>query len=339
MADAGGIQCPVQPHVGHDRCHDRVLRQRSALPHGAGKDVQDPVAVHLFAVLVHRDTAVCVAVKGKAHVQMLRQNQPPQSFDMRRAGVQVDVQSVRVGVDDVGARTERLKNRLGYHPRGTVGAIQPDAQGSVGMCRQRDQVSDVPVPPGGVIHNLTDIGSVRERQFIRIQPQCPRAAVQIVLDDLYRPVVDLLPVAVDQLDAVIRKGIMRGGYHNAAVKLPACRRKADTGCGGNVQHIGIRAARNQPCDQRILKQVAGAAGVLADDHAHFVRRAGSPVAPAPVVPRQKPPDPPGMVACQCGICFPPEAVGAEIFAHSCHPFPSVGTESYSRLVYHVPSQK
>ena len=76
-----------------------------------------------------------------------------------------------------------------------------------------------------------------------------------------------------------------------------------------------------------------------DDHAHFVRRAGSPVAPAPVVPRQKPPDPPGMVACQCGICFPPEAVGAEIFAHSCHPFPSVGTESYSRLVYHVPRQK
>ena len=253
-----------------------------------------PLSVHLFAVLVRRDTAVCVAVKGKAHVQMLRQNQPPQSFDMRRAGIQVDVQSVRGGVDDVGARAERLKNRLGYHPRGTVGAIQP---------------------------------------------QCPRAAVQIVLDDLYRPVVDLLPVAVDQLDAVIRKGIMRGGYHNAAVKLPACRRKADAGCGGDVQHIGIRAARNQPCDQRILKQVAGAAGVLADDHAHFVRRTGSPVAPAPVVPRQKPPDPPGMVACQCGICFPPEAVGAEIFAHSCHPFPSVGTESYSRLVYHVPSQK
>ena len=91
-----------------------------------------------------------------------------------------------------------------------------------------------------------------------------------------------------------------------------------------MEHIGVRPGGGEACHQRVLKHIAGAAGVLADDHA------GRLPAPLPalhlaVVPAQESADFVGVVGGEVHIGLSPEAVGAKILTHGYSPFPILGT--------------
>ena len=83
-------------------------------------DEEDVVAGDFHARFVHAQAAVRVAVEGKAHVAVVFDDELLQTLDMCRTRVAVDVQPVRFGVDDQCRRPQRVKNRLGDVPAGTL---------------------------------------------------------------------------------------------------------------------------------------------------------------------------------------------------------------------------
>ena len=81
-----------------------------------------------------------------------------------------------------------------------------------------------------------------------------------------------------------------------------------------MEQVGIRAGGHETADQGVLKHVAGAPGVLANDDPG---RAFLPLPAAELgeVPAQEAADLEGVVGGEGQIGFPAEAVGSEIFAH------------------------
>ena len=124
----------------------------------------------------------------------------------------------------------------------------------------------------------------------------------------------VIAAVVDELDAVVVVGIVAGGNHDTAVEIVHSGNVGHAGCSGDVEQIGVRTRRHQATHQRILKHIAGAAGILSD---HDAGRIVVPVAlpQHPIIPAQKAAD---LVCVVCGefyVGFPTEAVGTEVFAH------------------------
>ncbi len=226
----------------------------------------------------------------------------------------VDVRAVGLRAHDEGARAQRLEHGLGDHPGRAVGAIQADAQAAEAVQAVADQVAHVAVAAADVIHRLADVLLQREGQLLHLLAEHVQPAVQVVLDQFDGVLAHLLAVAVQQLYAVVVEGVVGRRDHDAAVELVGVGDPGHAGRGGDVEHVGVRAAGRQARDQRVFKHVAGTAGVLADDDLRVLPVAGK----APllgIVPAQEAPHLVGMVRRQCNVGLPPEAVGAEIFAH------------------------
>ena len=84
---------------------------------------------HIHILLVHAETAVCIAVIGKTNVHSVLHHVFLQSPDMGRTGIVVDVGAIRLGIDHVGFGTESVKNSLARYltsnGRGPIIAISP----------------------------------------------------------------------------------------------------------------------------------------------------------------------------------------------------------------------
>ena len=88
--------------------------------------VQDLVAIDHAAALVHGQAAVGIAVVGKAHVQALLHHVALQTLHMRGAAVDVDVKTIRRGIDHAHVGAQRVEHRLGHRGRRAVGAVDAD---------------------------------------------------------------------------------------------------------------------------------------------------------------------------------------------------------------------
>ena len=267
VVDAQLIQGLVQAEVGHDGGHHRVGHQLAPLLHVAAVDVEDVVAGDDIALFVHAQAAVGVAVVGEAHVQALLHHQFLQTLNVGGAGVEVDIQAVGLCVDDSGVGAQGVKHGLGDVPAGAVGAVQAHLHAPEGIHTQGNQVADVPVAAGDVVHSAADFVLPGEGQLGPLLAKGHQLAVQVVLHQLDGLLVHLLPLIVDKLDAVVVVGVVAGGDHDAAVEVV---HPGDVGHGrggGDVEHIGVRTRGHQASHQGVLEHVAGTAGVLADDDA------------------------------------------------------------------------
>ena len=299
IADAQLIQGLVEAHVGHDGGDHLALAQLALVLHVLGAEIQDLVAVDHFALLVHREAPVRVPVEGKADVQELLPHQLLELLQMGGAAVHVDVQAVGPVADHIGIGAQGVKHALGHHPGAAVGAVQADPVALIGAGGQADQVADVAVAAGGVVHGLADVGIGGVGQLL--------VGVQIGLDAGQHRLLHLLPLGVDELDAVVVIGVVAGGDHDAAVKIVRAGDVGDAGGAGDVQQVRVRAGGGEPGAEGAFKHVAGAAGILADDHHGLVGLA--------VVPAQVPPDAESMIDGQALVGLSAETVGPEVFTH------------------------
>ena len=135
-------------------------------------------------------------------------------------------------------------------------------------------------------------------------------SVDVVLDLLEHVLVHLVALAVNELDAVVREGVVACGDHDATVKATVDDLIRNARRGDDVEHVGIGAAGNQACYQRRLEHVARATGVLADKHASFGAATGT------VVPAHKAPDLIGVVNIKALVGPAPKAVGSEVLHFS-----------------------
>ena len=136
------------------------------------------------------------------------------------------------------------------------------------MCRQRNQIADIAVAAGNIIHDFAQLLALG-RRHVAFNPQRSQISIQIRLDIGDGLVVHLLAAAVDELDAVVIKRVMRRGNHHAAIKIIHTGDICDARRRRHVKHIRIRAGRGQTRNNRIFKHIAGTAGILSDDHARL----------------------------------------------------------------------
>lgn len=130
---------------------------------------------------------------------------------MRRAAVPVDVRAVGFIADDIRVRAERVEDVLRHHPRAAVGAVQTNLHALVRVRGQADEIADVAVAAGGIVLRAADVRARGKRDL--------QIAVEIVLDLVNDALLHLFTGAVEQLDAVVRKGIVARADHDAAVKI------------------------------------------------------------------------------------------------------------------------
>ena len=222
---------------------------------------------------------------------------------MRRAAVAVDVRAVGRIADDIRIRAERVEDILCHHPRAAVGAVKADLHPLVRVRGQADEITDVAVAAGGIVLRAADVRARSKRDL--------QIAVEIVLDLVNDALLHLFTGAVEQLDAVVRKGIVARADHDAAVKIVRtddvghARRRCD------VHEIGVRARGRQAGGQRIFKHIAGSTGIFADHDRALVLPA--------VIPAEKPADPVGVLHRQAHVGLTAEAVSTKIFGHGCFP--------------------
>ena len=321
VVDAQLVKGLVQAKVGHDGGDHRVGDQLAPLLHIAAVDIQDVVAGDHVALLVHAQAPVGVTVVGKAHIQTLLDDEFLQALDVGGAGVFVDVQAVGLGVDDVGGGAQRVKHRLGDVPAGAVGAVQADLHAPEAVHAKRDQVADIPVAAGDIIHRAADLVLAGKGQLRPFLAEHLQLAVQVSFHEGDGLLVHLLALAVDQLDAVVIVGVVGCRDHDAAVKAVHPRDVGHAGGGGDVQKIRVRAGSHQAAHQAVLEHIGRAPGVLADDDAGRAFLAGQALLRRAaaffiIIPAQEPAYLVCVVGGQGDIGFPAEAVGAKIFTHT-----------------------
>ena len=306
------VKSLVQTKVGH-YCGDyRVAYQLTPFLHVLAVQIQNVVAGDDIALLIHAQAAVCIAIVSKAHVQAIVHHEFLQNFDMGGAGIGIDVIAVGVIVDHVGLGTQGIKYILGNIPGGAVGAVQTHLLALEGILAHADQVADVAVSAGDMVHGPADLVPVGQGQLVPLPAKGHQLAVEIGFDQGDDALIHLLAEGIDELDAVVVVGVVGGGDHDAAVEILGPGHISHGGGGGHVEQVGIRAGGHQTAHQGVLEHVAGAAGVLADDDPG--RTVGTAAAlQLGVVPAQEAPHLPGMVRGKRAVRFAPKSVGTEIF--------------------------
>ncbi len=210
--DARPLHRQLEAEVGHHGGHHRVRPQRGPLPHGQREHGEDLVAVDLLAGVVHGQAAVGVTVVRDTEVRAVLDDRGLQLVQVGRAAAVVDVEAVRLGADRDDLRA-RPGERLRRDPRGrAVRFVQDDLQPVEPVGQHRQQVGDVLLEALVVRPHAPDTGARRP---------LPRLTVPVRLvhrlDLVLQLVGELVTAAGEELDAVVRHGVVARGEHHPEV--------------------------------------------------------------------------------------------------------------------------
>ena len=257
--DAVALEGAFEPEVAHHGGDDRVLRQAPQPLQVQRQDQHDRVAVDDGALLVHHEAAVAVAVEGDAQRQLLVAHEGLQRLQMRRPAAQVDVAAVGVGADDVDVEIEIAEQSRRHRGGGAIGAVQADAQAA--------DVAD----EGQGRPAVLDVGrddlvrlDLRRRVARDNEMRVGHQGFHLALE----PLVELLAVPREHLDAVVFVGIVRRRDHDAGVEVLGAR---DDGHRRRRHHAGrqqIAPDGAHAAGQRPLDPEAGLARVAAREDPH-----------------------------------------------------------------------
>ena len=167
---------------------------------------------------------------------------------MSGATINVDVQAVWCVVDNMRLGAQSVKNRTSNTRSCAVCAVQTNLQALEAKTAASNKAGDVAVAALHVINRAANAVTGCQRNV--------NLAVNIGLYLLKDVLVHLVAVFVDQLDAVIGKGVVGRSNHDAAVKGTVYYLVAYARRRNDVQHVRVSARSNQARDKRGLKHIA-----------------------------------------------------------------------------------
>ena len=135
--------------------------------------------------------------------------------------------------------------------------------------------------------------------------------IQIPLDFVQNLLLHLLPVSVEQLDAVVIESVMAGRDHHAAVKAICTHHKADRGCGGYMEQAGISTGCGNTGCQSVLQHIAGTACIFTDDNSCPLRIL--------IIMTQKSANPIGVICRQIYTSLSAKSVRTKVISHNILP--------------------
>ncbi len=249
----------LEPEVGHHRRDHRVGPQRGPLPQRQRQHREDLVAVDLLTGVVHGQAPVGVPVVRDPQRGPVLDDRGLQPVEVRRTAPVVDVEPVRLGTDRDHFRPgpgERLRRHL---RRGTVRLVEDDPQTVQPVREHADEVVDVRVQP------LPEVPHAAHARAGRPVPGRPGAVLLVHgLDAVLQLVGELVTAAGEELDAVVRHGVVAGGEHHTEVgaerpgEMGHRRRRQHT----DAQHVHARA--REPRDDGRLQELPGGTRITPD---------------------------------------------------------------------------
>src|SRR6266540_49581 len=248
------------------------------------KDSDDVVPVDDGALLVDGEHPVAVAVERDTEVEVVLGHRSLQSAQVGRAAALVDVRPIRLNADRRDDRAESLERARRDLAVGAVGAVDADLEAGEVRAEALDDVIEV-----AVVRNADAIDLAAAR--------CSR--VEQRLDLLLVLVAQLLPLAVEELDAVVLRRIVRCGDHGSDVQ----RQQRDRRCREYSRQDGGAAGRRDAATQRLFELDAGCARVPTDEHAASSRPERDRLA-----------EPLDQLGCQALADNPADAVCSEVSA-------------------------
>ena len=223
---------------------------------GFGADGHHPVAVDGVSLLVDRQAAVRVAVKGDAKIIPAVLHRGAQGLKMRRAAALVDVDAVRLVIQILHLQRETAE-QIPRRGRGrAVRAVDEHAQG-LQILHGGGQVVEIILRREAAGHDLADLA-------VRLDGQLTLAQDQL-LDARLERVAELEALGREHLDAVVLVRIVRGGDDHARVRVQIDRQICDRRRRDDAKQDRVAAAGRQARDERAFEHVGGNARVLADD--------------------------------------------------------------------------
>ena len=238
-----------QAHIAHHGSDQGVSRKLSLLLQGQSAGGDDLIAVDLLSGFVYHQATVCVAVKCDAEIIAARLHHGPEAVQMGGAAAVIDVHSIRVGMDHIGMQVgETVKQTRGGGGSGAVGAVHQNVQARKVCVHRGDQIVDVVLRLLLVgIDDPADLTVGLERHGGPAQDD--------LLDLSLQRVGELEAPMVEDLDAVVFKGIVGSRDHDARVGLGVHRDPGHGGRWDDPQMEHVRPGGAQSRDQRPLQQV------------------------------------------------------------------------------------
>ncbi|GAA4948462.1 hypothetical protein GCM10023238_13460 [Streptomyces heliomycini] len=207
----------------------------------------------------HGQAPVGVAVVRDAQRGPVLDDRGLQPAEVGRAAAVVDVEPVRVGADgdDLGPGPgERLRGDL---RGGAVRLVEDDPQAVQPVRKGADEVGDVTVEPLLVVAHAADAGAGRA---------VPGGAGAVLLvhglDPVLQLVGELVTAAGEELDAVVRHGVVARGEHDAEV---GAERTGEVRHRRRRQHADpqdVHARAGEARDDGGLQELPGRAWVTSD---------------------------------------------------------------------------
>ena len=259
-ADALLLHRQAQAQVRHDGHDQGVVRQRPLLLHAQRQDAHDLVAVDLAAQRVNRQAAVRVAIEGDAQIRLVLDDGLAEVLDVGGAHPVVDVVAVRLRGDDDDLGT-RLPQCGRTHDRGRpVCAVDDDGQPGQGPLR-----AGLAQAAHQVLRELVRGGRVAaDAAHLRARGALP-LLVQEREDLVLLRVGELRAAGAEELDAVVRHGVVRGGDDDSEGRTARLDRVRDPRGGQHAHIVDVDAGRGDPGGGRGREELAAHPGVPADD--------------------------------------------------------------------------
>ena len=247
----------MQAKVGHDGGHHGVAGELPLALELGGADGHDLVAVDGIPLLVHQQAAVGVAVEGDAQIVPAGNNAPGQGLQMGGAAAVVDVDAVRLRVDEVRLKRKRPEQvRRGGAGR-AVGAVHQHPQAGQVAVDAAQQMLHIGAVQG--VHTVVAAahGAVHGSRKLRmVQDQVLHTPLHLI--------GELVALGVEDLDAVVGIGVVGGGDDDTGVRLLLHRQKGHRRGGDGAQGHHVAAYGADTGHQGRFQHIGGNAGVLAD---------------------------------------------------------------------------
>ena len=210
------------------------------------EDRDDLIAVDSGAVLVDREHAVTVAVECDAEVELPPVTQVLQRCKVGRTAADVDVRAVGLVADRLHLRAELLERAWRDVRIRAVRAIDCDAQAAQIGAEALEDVLEITVDGDA---DVIDLSSTRS------------GCIEQRLDLLLRDVAQLAAAAVEELDAVVLRRVVRGRDDDAEVEAEQRHRR----CRDDSRKHRGTARRCNATRECLLELLAGGPRVAPDE--------------------------------------------------------------------------
>ena len=238
----------MQAEIRHHRGHHSVIGQLSAAAQFHTAHGHDLISVNGMPLFIHQQTTVRITVESDAKLILSRHRHGGKLFKMRGAAAIVDVDAVRVNVDEIRHYRQPLKEIRSRSSSCAVGTVHQYPQPRQVTTNSGKQVVDIVR-----VHFLRTVAAAAQftagldRHFRMVQDQ--------LLHPLLHGVRQLIPLPVEHLDAVILIRIMAGGNDHAGIRLFLYGQKRYRRRGNGAQQQYVTAYGTNAGDKRRLQHI------------------------------------------------------------------------------------